>query len=109
MDYGFIPGNAANLTTGNGCGASVLVVALVVNGVKTMAKHFLMDHTGHSTVEFDKLDPVELKAANDRFEALIKNGSIAATREAGATEYEVIKRSSQQQDETLFVPQMRGG
>lgn len=24
-----------------------------------MAKHFLMDHTGHSTIEFDKLDPAQ--------------------------------------------------
>lgn len=74
-----------------------------------MAKHFLMDHTGHSTIEFDKLDPAQLKEANDRFEALIKNGSIAATRKEGAAEYTVVKDPSKQQDETLFVPHMRGG
>jgi hypothetical protein len=74
-----------------------------------MAKHFVMDHTGHSTIEFDKLDPTQLKEANERFEALIKNGSIAATRKAGETDYKAIKKPSQEQDETLFVPHMRGG
>jgi hypothetical protein len=74
-----------------------------------MAKHFVMDHTGHSTVEFDKLDPAQLKEANDRFEALIKEGHVAAPRKTGSTEYDVIKDPSQQQDETLFVPHMRGG
>lgn len=74
-----------------------------------MAKHFVMDYTGHSTVEFDKLDPVELTTANDRFEALIKQGHVAATRPAGGGDYSVIKDPSQQQDETLFVPHMRGG
>ncbi len=74
-----------------------------------MAKHFILDHTGHSMVEFDKLEPAQLKEANDRFEALSKNGSIAATRKAGSTDYTVIKDPSQQQDETLFVPHMSGG
>lgn len=74
-----------------------------------MAKHFVMDHTGHSTIEFDKLDPVALKEAAKRFRALIDNGSVAATRKTGSTDYTVIKDPSQQQDETLFVPQMKGG
>lgn len=74
-----------------------------------MAKHFVMDHTGHSTIEFDKLDPTQLKDANDRFEGLIKTGHVAATRKAGETDYKVIKRPRQEQDETLFVPHMRGG
>lgn len=74
-----------------------------------MAKHFIMDYTGHSTVEFDKLDPAQLKDSMDRFEALLKNGHTAATRKAGETEYTVIKRPDQEQDETLFVPHMRGG
>ena len=72
-------------------------------------KHFLMDHTGHSTIEIDKSNSVELEAAMARFAELTKSGHVAATRKAGTTDYTVIKRADQQQDETLFVPQMKGG
>ena len=35
-----------------------------------MAKHHIMDATGHSTVEFDKANTVDLDAAMKRFAAL---------------------------------------
>ena len=72
-------------------------------------KHLIMDHTGHSTIEIDKDNSVELNEALERFTALIKEGNIAATRKTGETDYKVIKNPADQQDETLFVPQMRGG
>ena len=72
-------------------------------------KHFIMDHTGHSTIEIDKNNSVELDAAMARFAELTSKGHTAATRKTGETDYKVIKRASDQQDETLFVPQMRGG
>ena len=74
-----------------------------------MAKHLIMDYSGHSTVEFDKMDPVELKAAQDRFVALVGDGHTAATRKKGETEYTKINKPNQEQDETLFVPHMQGG
>ena len=74
-----------------------------------MAKHHIMDATGHSTVEFDKANTVDLDAAMKRFAALTGAGHVAATRTAGDTDYTVIKNPADEQDETLFVPQMRGG
>lgn len=74
-----------------------------------MAKHLLMDSTGHSVIEFDKTNDAATKEAMERFNALIGSGHTAATRKAGETDYTAIKRADQQQDETLFVPQMRGG
>jgi hypothetical protein len=74
-----------------------------------MAKHFIMNYFGHSTIDFDTADPAMLKEANDRFEALIKEGHIAATRKTGESDYTLIKTPGQQQDETLFRPQMVGG
>ena len=75
-----------------------------------MAKHLVMDYTGHSTIEFDKADPKMLEEANARFMELVEEKKhTAATRKAGDSDYEVIKSPDQQQDETLFVPRLRGG
>ena len=74
-----------------------------------MRKHLIMDPTGHSTIEFDASNTVELDAAMERFTALIKSGHAAATRKAGETDYKVVKKFDQTQDETLFVPAMKGG
>ena len=75
-----------------------------------MAKHFVMDHSGHSTIEFDASNTVDLDAAMARFEALTKYRSCAAaTRKAGETDYKVVKKFEDTQDETLFVPQLKGG
>lgn len=72
-------------------------------------KHLILDHTGHSVIEFDKTNDAEVKDAMARFEKLLKGGHTAATRKTGETDYKVIKDPAEQQDETLFVPQMRGG
>ena len=74
-----------------------------------MAKHFVMDHTGHTTIEFDPSNTVELAEAMERFDQIVKNGGRAATRQAGQSDYTAIKQFSQSQDETLFVPQYQGG
>ena len=74
-----------------------------------MAKHYVMDETGHSTIEFDATNTVELADAMARFKALTGTGHIAATRKAGDTQYVVRKEFDASADETLFVPQMRGG
>lgn len=74
-----------------------------------MAKHFVMDPSGHETIEFDVLDKTELEAAMDRFEALTKSGHAAATRKTGERDYKVVKDFKDTEDETLFVPAMKGG
>ena len=75
-----------------------------------MAKHLIMDQTGHSTINFDALDPEQLAEANARFMELVGEKKHAAfTRKAGETGGNQIKTPDQQQDETLFVPHKQGG
>ena len=71
-------------------------------------KFYVMDQSGHSTIEFDKTD-VAVSEAMAKFTALVGAGHIAATRKAGATDYTVTKTFDQTADETLFVPHMKGG
>jgi hypothetical protein len=71
-------------------------------------KFYVMDQTGHSTIEFDKSDEA-ITEAMAKFTALISGGHIAATRKAGATDYSVTKIFDPTADETLFVPHMKGG
>jgi hypothetical protein len=74
-----------------------------------MATHKVMDHTGHSVIEFDKNNTVELSEAMARFTALTGNGHTAATRKAGDPDYTVTKTFDPTADETLFVPALQGG
>ena len=74
-----------------------------------MAKHHVMDFTGHSTIEFDKANTVDLEAAMARFAELTGSGHTAAVRKDGATDYTVVKTFDPTADETLFVPAMQGG
>ena len=74
-----------------------------------MAKHHIMDHTGHSTIDFDKANKVELDAAMARFDELTGKGHIAAVRKDGASDYTVVKAFDPTADDTLFIPQMVGG
>jgi hypothetical protein len=74
-----------------------------------MAKLFVMDHTGHSTIEFDKLNPKQLRDAQEVFEKMLNEGGLAATRKAGETDYTTTKNFNEVQDETLLRPQLMGG
>ena len=75
-----------------------------------MAKHLIMDHSGHTTIEFDKSNTADLDAAVARFNALRKSGHTAATRKIGETEYKApVKDFKDTEDETLFIPQLIGG
>lgn len=72
-------------------------------------KFLIMDHTGHSTHEFDENNPLMREEATKIFIALIESGGTAATREAGAIDYKVIRDPADCLAETLFVPRMKGG
>jgi hypothetical protein len=75
-----------------------------------MAKHLVMDRSGHSTIEFDEVDARQLDDANRRFMDLVgEQKFIAATRHAGERDYQKIKSPDQQLDETLFLPHNVGG
>lgn len=72
-------------------------------------KFLIMDHTGHSTREFDEDNPLMREEAKKIFVTLIEQGNTAATREAGAVDYKVIRDPADCLAETLFIPRMKGG
>lgn len=75
-----------------------------------MAKHLIQDHTGHTTIDFDKLDPAQLKEAGERFDRLLAEGLTAATRKTGEVEYRApVKDFGATEDETLFMRHHVGG
>lgn len=69
-------------------------------------KFNVMDHTGHSTLEFTADQKAE---ANATFDRLLAEGKIAGTRKAGATDYQKVKSFDQLEDETTFTPARQGG
>ncbi len=74
-----------------------------------MAKHLIMDYSGHSTIEFDPANTADLDAAVARFNALRKEGHTAATRKAGESDYTVIRDFKDTQDETIVTMPKAGG
>ena len=69
-------------------------------------KFYVMDHTGHSTLEFISEQKAE---ASGKFDALLAEGKIAGTRKAGETDYQKVKSFDQLADETIFTPARQGG
>lgn len=69
-------------------------------------KFFVMDHTGHSTLEFTEAQKGDAQA---KFDELLAKGKIAGTRKAGASDYQKVKSFDELSDETTFTPQRVGG
>ena len=69
----------------------------------------ITDHTGHTTLEFDRADATQVDAAMAKFKALLGEGHTAATRKAGATDYSVVKDPEKIGDETVFLRPLQGG
>lgn len=71
-------------------------------------KFYIPDRSGHTTLEFT---PAQKAESDAKFRALIGEGRTAATRQAGVGngDYTVIREPGQVQDETLFVPRLKGG
>jgi hypothetical protein len=69
-------------------------------------KFFVMDYTGHSTLEFS---PEQKAEAQSKFDELLAEGKIAGTRKAGASDYQKVKSFDELSDETTFTPQRVGG
>ena len=69
-------------------------------------KFQILDHTGHTTIDFDKSNVSEAMA---KFNEIVAAGPTAATRKAGDKDYTVTKSFDPTADETLFVPRMQGG
>ena len=66
----------------------------------------ILDHTGHSTIEFTDEQKADAQA---KFNQLIAGKHTAATRKTSERDYHVVKDFKQTQDETMFIPQMVGG
>jgi hypothetical protein len=73
-----------------------------------MAKHLVMDQTGHSEHLFDQANIVEVAEAERRFKELTGKGFTAAKRTAPGKS-ELIKSFDPTIEETLFIPALRGG
>ncbi len=69
-------------------------------------KFNVMDHTGHTTLEFSADQKAE---AQTKFDALLAEGKIAGTRKLGETDYQKVKSFDQLADETIFTPARQGG
>ena len=69
-------------------------------------KFNVMDHTGHTTLEFTAEQKAE---ANATFDRLLAEGKIAGTRKVSQTDYQKVKSFDQLEDETTFTPARQGG
>lgn len=68
-------------------------------------KFHVMDYYGHSTIEFEKS---QIKEAMEKFYELVSAGYTPAHRDEQGRDYHVSRRFAEA-DETLFVPQLKGG
>ena len=73
-----------------------------------MATQIIMDHSGDSRHQFNPEDAAALLEAEQRFNALMREGYTAAVRspEGDST---VIRKFDPTAEETLFVPRFVGG
>jgi len=69
-------------------------------------KFQVMDHTGHSTLEFSEAQRAD---AQEKFTTLLAEGKIAGTRKTGERDYQNIKQFDDVRDETIFTPHRQGG
>ena len=77
-----------------------------------MARHIIMDPSGHSTFEFDPHNTVALAEAERRFKRLVAKGYIPAEHK-GEGQHRVAQKDKRSFDptveETIFVPALKGG
>ncbi len=76
-----------------------------------MNKFHIMDHTGHTTVEFDPADKLSTEQAMQRFAELTgEKKMVAAEMHAlGPGQHRKIEAFDPAINETLFIPQLVGG
>lgn len=73
-----------------------------------MRTQIVMDHTGDTRHTFDTTDKAALAEAEKRFKELTGSGFIAAER-TGPGESKRVKAFNPEAEETLFIPQLKGG
>lgn len=73
-----------------------------------MATHQIMDASGHTTIEFDKANTVEVGEAMKRFEELTAKGYRYAPR--GPDGSAAVKKAfDPNADDAVFIAPMQGG
>jgi hypothetical protein len=77
-----------------------------------MARHIIMDSSGHTTIEFDKEDSTALADAEHRFKRLVAKGFIPAESKGGG-QHHISQNAHRDFDprveETIFIPALKGG
>jgi hypothetical protein len=77
-----------------------------------MARHIVMDPSGHSTFEFNPVNKSELAKAERRFKTLLRKGYVPAYH-GGEGKHRVPPQEDRTFDpsveETIFIPALRGG
>ena len=74
-----------------------------------MQKLYIMDHTGHSTFEFDRANKVSLDEAMQRFDELVKERGFTAAVKTGDGRHEVVRNFDPGAEETIMFPRLKGG
>jgi len=77
-----------------------------------MARHIIMDPSGHSTFVFDPSNKADLAKAERRFKEFVSKGYMPAYHQGEGT-HRVPAHGDQvfdpTADETIFIPALRGG
>ena len=77
-----------------------------------MARHTVIDPSGHTTFEFDGTNTTDIAEAERRFKKLVAKGFIPAERRGGG-KHHVPEQSKRVFDphceETIFIPALKGG
>lgn len=73
-----------------------------------MGKQLVMDHSGHSTHEFDKASKVSLDEAEKRFKELTGRGFTVAEN-TGDGKFKIVRAFNPDAVETIFQPRLQGG
>ena len=66
----------------------------------------ILDHTGHTTVEFDEANVAEAMA---KFQALVKEAGYTAAVKTGDGTHRVVREFDPTAEETLIIPRLKGG
>jgi hypothetical protein len=72
-------------------------------------KFHVMDHSGHSTLEFDAAMADQVKAGEEKFNELTKGLGFTAYERTGPGEGKIVKAFDPNRQETLFRPRLVGG
>ncbi len=77
-----------------------------------MARHIVMDPSGHSTFEFNPLSKADLARAERRFKKLLDKGFVPAYQRGEGTHLvpaQGDRSFDPSVEETIFIPALRGG